>query len=128
MRFLCIPASSAAVERFFSGMGLVVSALRASLSSESLEALVYLRLNWDDIFYNVDYHAPQTTAQEAEQAEEPESEGEEDYVDEEEEEEEAEQVPDVTVMAAELSGWSSEGGLQLHFPPQVLKSAKLFRP
>jgi hypothetical protein len=103
MYYLCIPASSAAVERFFSGMGLTVSALRSCLSSESLEQLVYLRLNWEELLYHVDYQGPRTQAEAQQEAEEADSEGEDDYVGEEEQEEEADPVPDFDQLAAELA-------------------------
>lgn len=101
MYWLCIPGSSAGVERFFSGMGLVVSSLRSCLSSDSVEALVYLRLNWEDWLYHIDYKK----IVEGEEAndEEPDSEAEDDFVEEEEEEEEAEHVPDFEELAAELA-------------------------
>jgi hypothetical protein len=101
MHYLCIPASSAGVERFFSGMGLVVSSLRSCLSSESVEALVYLRLNWEDWLYHIDYR--EVVEGEEAKDDEPDSEGEDDYIEEGEEEEEAEQVPDFEELAAELA-------------------------
>jgi hypothetical protein len=51
--FLCLPATSAAVERFFSASGLTISHLRTRLSSETVEQLLFLKLNWDDFFYTV---------------------------------------------------------------------------
>eukprot|EP00952_Eustigmatos_sp_NYUAD-ZCMA_P010470 42881-Eustigmatos_ZCMA.PRE.1 len=102
MYYLCIPATSAAVERFFSGMGLTVSALRACLSSETLEALVYVRINWEEPLYHVDYKEAVQGGEEA-KANEPDSEGEEDFVEEEEEEVEMDRVPEFDELAAELA-------------------------
>lgn len=51
--FLCVPAISAAVERFFSESGTTISNLRTRLSSKTAEPLLFLKLNWDDSFYNV---------------------------------------------------------------------------
>lgn len=84
MFYLSIPATSAAVERLFSFTGLTITQLRSCLSSVSLEELVFLRKNWDDRYYSVDYHAPLNEAEEMKAAEEPDSEGEEDYLDGEE--------------------------------------------
>jgi hypothetical protein len=51
--FLCTPATSAAVERFFSAGGITINHLRTRLSSKSVEQLLFLKLNWDDSLYNV---------------------------------------------------------------------------
>lgn len=112
MAYLGLPATSAAVERFFSGMGIVVTALRACLSSRSLEELVYLKLNWDDSLYAVDYHIPANAAEEKAAEDEPDSEGEDDFVNEDEEEEEAE--PDFEALAAELAQADGTGDDPMH--------------
>lgn len=52
MHYLCIPASSAAVERLFSGTGLIKTKLRNRLTPEMLEMLIFTRLNWHDSLYN----------------------------------------------------------------------------
>lgn len=51
--FLCTPATSACVERFFSAGGLTINQLRTRLSSTTVEQLLFLKLNWDDALYNV---------------------------------------------------------------------------
>lgn len=51
--FLCVPATSAAAERFFSTFGLTISRLRTRLSSETVQQLLFCKLNWDDAFYHV---------------------------------------------------------------------------
>jgi hypothetical protein len=48
-----VPATSAAVERFFSAFVTTISDLRTRLSSKTAEQLLFLKLNWDDSFYNV---------------------------------------------------------------------------
>jgi hypothetical protein len=47
--FLAIPASSAPVERVFSGAGYVFSQRRHSLLAEGLECLVFVRENVDSV-------------------------------------------------------------------------------
>ncbi len=47
--FLAIPASSAPVERVFSGAGYVFSQRRHSLLAEGLESLVFVRENVDSV-------------------------------------------------------------------------------
>lgn len=74
MKYLCIPATSAAVERLFSKSGLIVSALRSCMSSSTLEELIYMKLNWMDKYLGVKYMEPLP--------EEEESEGEYEYMDE----------------------------------------------
>ena len=44
-RYLCIPATSVSSERVFSAAGLLVSKLRASLSSSNIDAAVFLNKN-----------------------------------------------------------------------------------
>ena len=44
-KFLCIPATSVTSKQIFSAAGYVVSKLRASLSPENVDALLYLRQN-----------------------------------------------------------------------------------
>ena len=46
-RLLCIPASSAVVERVFSQSGLIMTARRARMSNAVLESLVFLKCNAD---------------------------------------------------------------------------------
>ena len=53
MHYLCIPASSATVERLFSRTGLIKSKLRNRLLPETLEKLIFTRANWDDSLYQV---------------------------------------------------------------------------
>ena len=51
--FRCLPATSAAVERFFSAAGITISHLRTRLAAETVEQLLYLKLNWTNELYNV---------------------------------------------------------------------------
>ena len=44
-RVLCIPATSVPSERVFSAAGIIVSKLRASLTHENVDALVFLHAN-----------------------------------------------------------------------------------
>jgi hypothetical protein len=53
-QYLCVSATSAGVERFFSAAGLTINHLRTRLSSQSVEKILYLRLNWDNSLYTVD--------------------------------------------------------------------------
>jgi hypothetical protein len=53
-QYLCVPATSAGVERFFSSAGLTISHLRTRLSSKSVEQILFLRLNWDSSLYTVE--------------------------------------------------------------------------
>ena len=46
-RLLCVPASSAPVERVFSQSGLILSARRARMSNSLLETLVFTKCNAD---------------------------------------------------------------------------------
>jgi hypothetical protein len=63
--YLCLPATSAAVERFFSVSGLTISSLRSRLSSETVEQLLFCNLNWDDSLYNVRLPKPTQQTQPA---------------------------------------------------------------
>lgn len=42
-----IPATSVVVERFFSTVKSTIGYLRKSMSSETLEVIMFLKLNWD---------------------------------------------------------------------------------
>lgn len=53
MHYLCIPASSAAVERLFSQTGLLKTKLRNRMKPETLRKLIFTRRNWDDSLYDV---------------------------------------------------------------------------
>ncbi|GAB5029665.1 zinc finger bed domain-containing protein 1-like [Nannochloropsis oceanica] len=53
-QYLCVPATSAGVERFFSAAGLTISNLRTRLSSKTVEMILFLRLNWDNSLYTVE--------------------------------------------------------------------------
>jgi len=44
-RLLCVPASSAPVERVFSQSGLIIRPNRAKMSNSLLESLVFLQCN-----------------------------------------------------------------------------------
>lgn len=59
IHYLCIPASSAGVERLFSGTGLIKSTLRNRLLARTLEKLVFTRRNWNDSLYLVRPKKPQ---------------------------------------------------------------------
>jgi hypothetical protein len=50
---LCVPATSAGVERFFSASGLTITNLRTRLSTETVQQLLFLKINWNDSFYKV---------------------------------------------------------------------------
>ena len=50
---LCIPASSAKVERVFSQSGFIDSALRNRLGALTLEMLTLLKVEWDDVLYKM---------------------------------------------------------------------------
>ena len=53
-QYLCVPATSAGVERFFPSAGLTISHLRTWLSSQSVEQILFLRLKWGNSLYTVE--------------------------------------------------------------------------
>ena len=46
-KILCIPATSVPSERIFSAAGIIVNKLRASLSNDNVDALIFLHVNRD---------------------------------------------------------------------------------
>jgi hypothetical protein len=94
---LCVPASSAAVERFFSAGGITINHLRTRLSSKSVEQLLSLKLNWEDVLYNCRLPKVRAPAGEGAQGTVEEEEGEEGVVEE--------------VEAGAMDGDDSDGAL-----------------
>jgi hypothetical protein len=80
---LVVPASSGAMERFFSLAGRTLTALRTALSAASSEQLMYLKYNWDDRLYGVEWKVPKNTEEEQQEEQEPSSESDADLVNEE---------------------------------------------
>jgi hypothetical protein len=50
---LCVPATSASVERVFSRAGLIQTAIRGAVTSTTLETLLFLKTEWDDSLYRM---------------------------------------------------------------------------
>jgi len=53
MHYLAIPASSSAVERLFSQTGQIKSRLRNRMQPQTLDQLIFTRVNWEGSLYNV---------------------------------------------------------------------------